>query len=72
MKRTRLITLACLTGLIALPQLPKTHAQSALTLAEAHAIAIDAYVYFYPLVSMDITASKARTWKRARNLPKGR
>ena len=30
-------------------------AQSALTKEEAHAIGIDAYLYFYPLLSMDLT-----------------
>lgn len=29
--------------------------QSAITEHEAHAIAVDAYLYFYPLISMDIT-----------------
>ena len=31
------------------------NAQPKLTDAEAHAIAVDAYLYFYPLVTMDIT-----------------
>ena len=30
-------------------------AAPAITEQEAHAIAVDAYVYFYPLMSMDIT-----------------
>ena len=30
-------------------------AQSAITEQEAHAIAVDAYVYFYPLLSMDVS-----------------
>ena len=30
-------------------------AQTALTQQEAHAIAVDAYLYFYPLVSVDLT-----------------
>src|SRR5580700_3492724 len=30
-------------------------AQSAITEQEAHAIGVDAYIYFYPLVTMDVT-----------------
>ena len=30
-------------------------AQSSLTEEEAHAVAVDSYVYFYPLISMDVT-----------------
>jgi len=32
-----------------------SHAQSKITAEEAHAIGVDAYVYFYPLLTMDIT-----------------
>jgi len=31
------------------------HAQSAVTEQEAHSIGVDAYIYFYPLVTMDVT-----------------
>jgi hypothetical protein len=31
------------------------HAQSAVTEQEAQSIARDAYIYFYPLVTMDVT-----------------
>jgi hypothetical protein len=30
-------------------------AQSAITEQEAHAVGVDAYIYFYPLVTMDVT-----------------
>lgn len=32
-----------------------SHAQSTVTATEAHAIGVDAYLYFYPLLTMDIT-----------------
>ena len=34
---------------------PPTSAQPAITEQEAHAIGVDAYIYFYPLVTMDVT-----------------
>jgi hypothetical protein len=33
-------------------------AQSAITEPEAHAIGVDAYIYFYPLVTMDVTRKR--------------
>jgi hypothetical protein len=45
--------LALTLGLLLIPMLaPKAQA---ITEEEAHAIGVDAYLYFYPLVSMDIT-----------------
>ena len=70
MKRTGLITLGCMTALFALPQLP-AHAQSALSPAEARAIAVDAYVYFYPLVSMDITRKQSTNIEAGKEVAKG-
>jgi hypothetical protein len=35
-------------------------AQSAITQQEAHAIAVDSYIYFYPLVTMDVTIPTRR------------
>jgi hypothetical protein len=51
--------------------LPKAHAQSALTPAEARAIALDAYVYFYPLVSMDITRRQSTNIEAGKEVAKG-
>jgi hypothetical protein len=43
-------------GLLVGPTLPLiANAQSALTEQEAQSIAVDAYVYFYPLLSMDVS-----------------
>jgi len=51
MKRT---TLAVLFGACLLAGLP-VPAQAAITEQEAHAIGVNAYLYFYPLISFDIT-----------------
>jgi hypothetical protein len=49
-------TIALILGLVLLPLLsPTAQAQSAVTEQEAQSIARDAYNYFYPLVTMDVT-----------------
>jgi hypothetical protein len=50
------ITAALVLGLLIGPSLPHVAlAQSAITEQEAHAIAVDAYVYFYSIMSMDVS-----------------
>jgi hypothetical protein len=49
-------------------------AQSAppvVTEAEAHAIGVDAYVYFYPLISMDITRKQSTNIEPGKEFAKG-
>ena len=49
-------TIALILGLFLCPVLPlAAQAQSAITEQEAQSIARDAYIYFYPLVTMDVT-----------------
>ena len=49
-------TIALILGLMLLPVLSLTaQAQSAVTEQDAQSIARDAYIYFYPLVTMDVT-----------------
>jgi hypothetical protein len=49
-------TVALMLGLLLCPILPlASQAQSAITEQEAQSIATDAYIYFYPLVTMDVT-----------------
>jgi hypothetical protein len=49
-------TIALLSGLFLFPVLSlAAQAQSALTEEEAQSLARDAYIYFYPLVTMDVT-----------------
>ena len=37
-----------------------------------HAIAVDAYLYFYPLLTIDLTRKQLTTSSRGRNSAKGR
>ena len=49
-------TIGLILGLFLCPVLPlAAQAQSAITEQEAQSIAVDAYIYFYPLVTMDVT-----------------
>src|SRR5207344_553980 len=51
---------------VALAQTP-----AAITEQEAHAIAVDAYIYFYPLLSMDITRKQSTNIEPGKEFGKG-
>ena len=54
-RRTFTLTLGLLLGsALTIPAMAQS-ASTPITQAEAHAIAVDAYIYFYPLLSMDIS-----------------
>jgi hypothetical protein len=46
-------------------------AQAAITEQEAHAIAVDAYLYFYPLVTMDVTRKQSTNIEPGKEFGKG-
>jgi hypothetical protein len=46
-------------------------AQSAITEQQAHAIAVDAYLYFYPLVSMDVTRKQFTNFEPGKEIGRG-
>jgi hypothetical protein len=46
-------------------------AQTAVTEQEAHAIGVDAYLYFYPLISMDLTRKQSTNIEPGREFGKG-
>jgi hypothetical protein len=50
---------------------PAAAAQTALTEQEAHAIAVDAYLYFYPLISMDITRKQSTNIEPDKEIARG-
>ncbi|WP_223533951.1 DUF1254 domain-containing protein [Pseudomonas sp. GL-RE-20] len=48
-----------------------SHAQSKITAEEAHAIGVDAYIYFYPLLSMDLTRKQFTNIEPGKEFGKG-
>jgi len=71
------MTPTILTGLLSLAMsagflvtLPAT-AKAAVTEQEAHAIGVDAYLYFYPLITMDVTRKQSINVEPGKELGKG-
>jgi hypothetical protein len=65
-------TIALILGLLLCPVLSlTTQAQSAITEEAARAIAVDAYLYFYPLISVDITRQQSTNIEPGKEFGKG-
>ena len=65
-------TLAALFSAGLLAMLPAAAgAQAPITEQEAHAIAVDAYLYFYPLISMDLTRRQSTNIEAGKEFGKG-
>ena len=65
-------TIALISGLMLWPLLSLTaQAQSAVTEQEAQSIAVDAYIYFYPLILMDITRKQSTNIEPGKEIGKG-
>ncbi len=58
-------------GVMALTSTLAAQAQTALTAEEAHAIGVDAYVYFYPLLSMEISRQTFTNIAAGKEIGKG-
>jgi hypothetical protein len=69
MNRTT-IALALLFSLMAASATSRS-AHAGITKEEAHAIAVDAYLYFYPLVTMDVTRKQFTNIEPGKELGKG-
>src|SRR5580692_463326 len=66
------VTIALMLGLMLWPVLSLTaRAQSAVAEQEAQSIAVDAYIYFYPLLSMDITRKQFTNIEPGKEFGKG-
>lgn len=64
------IALALIFGLLGASATPRS-AHAGITGEEAHAIAVDAYIYFYPLVTMDVTRKQATNVEPGKEVGKG-
>jgi hypothetical protein len=66
------VTIALMLGLMLWPVLSLTaRAQSAVTEQEAQSIAVDAYIYFYPLILVDITRKQSTNIEPGKEFGKG-
>src|SRR5215813_3892687 len=70
MKSVKLAALFA-AGTLALSAPPAISADAAITEQEAHAIAVDAYIYFYSLVTMDITRKQFTNIEPGKEFGKG-
>src|SRR3984885_1123389 len=69
MKTTLMLSLFAATSFCA--QFTSARASDPITEQEAHAIGIDAYIYFYPLLSMDITRRQFTNIEPGKEFGKG-
>ncbi|MGB9245383.1 MAG: DUF1254 domain-containing protein [Candidatus Acidiferrales bacterium] len=65
------LTLLLFAGVPALAQTSAPGSGSALTEDQAHAIGVDAYLYFYPLISVDITRKQSTNVEAGKEFGKG-
>jgi hypothetical protein len=65
------LALCLLAGVPALAQTPAATSTPALTEDQTRAIAVDAYVYFYPLVTMDVTRKQFTNIEPGKEFGKG-
>lgn len=69
MRRTLLIaTLATIVAMIAVPSFAQ---KPAITEQEAHTIGVQAYLYFYPIITMDLTRKQSTNIEPGKEIGKG-
>jgi hypothetical protein len=69
MKRLIIAGLFAAGALLAAPS--GTRAEAAITEQQAHAIGVDAYLYFYPLITMDLTRKQSTNVEPGKEIAKG-
>src|SRR5262245_1348034 len=65
------VALMLTLGLLTCPAMTPAAKAQAITEAEAHAIGVDAYVYFYSLLSMDVTRKQFTNIEPGKEFGKG-
>ena len=70
-RRAIALTLGLLVGPALTPSAMAQSASPAITEEAAHAIGVDAYLYFYPLVTMDITRKQSANIEPGKEFGKG-
>ena len=66
-----LVSLLALVALLALAPARAQSPAAAITEQQAHEIAVDAYIYFYPLVTMDVTRRQAVNVEAGKQIGRG-
>ena len=69
--KTVALSLSLLLGAALAPGTMAQGASQAITEQEAQAIAVDAYIYFYPLITMDVTRRQFTNIAPGKELGKG-
>ena len=69
-KRSSTVALAMAAIIVATTPAP-TQAQNEITEQEAHAIGVDAYLYFYPLVTLDVMRLQSTNIEPGKEIGKG-
>jgi hypothetical protein len=65
------MAIASALGSTAQAQTAQGRAETSITEQEAHAIGVDAYVYFYPLITMDVTRKQSTNIEPGKEIAKG-
>ncbi len=69
--RTVSVLGAAVVGMAAMLPQPSRAEEAQVTAADARSIGLDAYLYFYPIITMDLTGARSPTWVKAKSRASG-